>query len=77
MTPEHLAKTHLAEDRKMIGFMVGDVLYGIDIMRIREIINPIAVVDMPSSPSYVIGVADHRETVVPIIDIDQGHGFGL
>ncbi|MCP4680332.1 MAG: hypothetical protein GY854_33555, partial [Deltaproteobacteria bacterium] len=56
-------------ERKMIGFIVDHVRYGIDIMQVREIVNPSEVIQVPASPSHVMGVADHRETVIPIIDL--------
>lgn len=57
------------EEYKMVGLLVDRVRYGVNIMKIREIINPGEYVQMPALPPYVIGVADHREAVIPIIDL--------
>ena len=54
---------------KLVGFTVNNIYYAIDIMCVREVINPIALMAVPSLPSYVKGVADHRDEVVPIIDL--------
>jgi purine-binding chemotaxis protein CheW len=59
----------LEPERKLVGFFVGAVHYGVDIMSVREILKPSGLVPVHSAPAYVAGVADHRESVVPIIDM--------
>ncbi len=63
-----------SKERKLIGFYVEDVHYAIDIMSIREIINPVGLVPIPTAPHYVIGVADHRDAVVPVINLRRRFG---
>ena len=63
------------ETYKLVGFTVQNIFYGIDIMRVREVINPIDLVSVPSLPAYVKGVADHRAEVVPIIDLRARFGI--
>ena len=53
--------------RSLVGFVVGDVHYAIDIARVREIVNPLAITELPHTPPEVVGVADHRGDVVPVI----------
>ena len=55
--------------KDLVGFQIGDVAYAVDIHRVREILNPLPTVELPQAPSAVIGVADHRGAVVPIIDL--------
>jgi purine-binding chemotaxis protein CheW len=62
-------------ERKLVGFLVDDVRYGIDIMRVREIVNPSRLVQVPYMPPYVVGVADHREAVVPVVDLRVRFGL--
>ncbi len=61
--------------KNLVGFLVGDVRYAVDILRVREIINPLPIVDLPHAPESVIGVADHRGDVVPILDLRQRFGL--
>ncbi len=75
MTLDYLSGGSDEEDQKLLGFLLGDVLYGIDIMQVREIVNPGELINIPHVPSFVIGVAYHRNAVVPIIDL--GNRFGL
>lgn len=63
------------ETYKIVGFTVKGIHYGIDIMRVREVINPIPLMAVPSLPPYVKGVADHREEVVPVIDLRARFGI--
>lgn len=56
-------------ERKIIVFTVDKIICGIDIMGVREIVNPTSYSVLPNSPDYVIGVSDHREEVVPIINM--------
>jgi purine-binding chemotaxis protein CheW len=56
-------------EKSLVGFMVGTVTYAVPIGCVREIINPVGVTRLPHAPTVVVGVADHRGEVVPIIDL--------
>jgi purine-binding chemotaxis protein CheW len=62
-------------DKNLVGFLIGDVHYAVDIRRVKEIIRPLAVVALPHPPPAVIGVADHRGEVVPILDVRTRFGL--
>lgn len=53
--------------RSLLGFVVGSVHYAIEIGRVKEIVNPLPVTPLPHTPSEVLGVADHRGYVIPVI----------
>jgi purine-binding chemotaxis protein CheW len=55
--------------RNLVGFSVGDVRYALPIATIREIVNPLMVVDLPDAPREVRGVANYRGAVVPVVDL--------
>jgi purine-binding chemotaxis protein CheW len=55
--------------KNLVGFEVGGILYAIDIRRVREIVRPLPVLELPQLPAAVIGVVDHRGDVVPVIDL--------
>lgn len=59
----------------LIGFLVGDVHYGLDINRVREIIKPLPTLAFPHAPPSVVGVADHRGAVVPVVDMRRRFGL--
>lgn len=61
--------------KNLVGFLVGEVRYAVDILKVREIINPLQIVTLPQSPPSVLGVADHRGEVVPIVDLRKRFGL--
>jgi purine-binding chemotaxis protein CheW len=56
-------------EKSLVGFTVGPVTYAVAIGCVREIINPVHVTRLPHAPAVIVGVADHRGEVVPIIDL--------
>lgn len=61
--------------KNLVGFCVGDVRYAVEILRVREIINPLPIVALPHAPPSVLGVADHRGLVVPVLDLRRRFGL--
>ena len=61
--------------KNLVGFQVGDVRYAVDILRVREIITPLPLVELPHAPPSVLGVADHRGEVVPVLDLRRRFGL--
>lgn len=57
------------EQLRLCTFAVGDKLFAIDIMRIREIVRPMPVTLVPKSPFGMIGVVDLRGAVLPVFDL--------
>lgn len=64
------------ETLKLAGFYVGGGLYGIDIMRIKEVIqaSPYPVRAVPHAPDIVEGVIQLRGVVIPVIDLRKRFG---
>jgi purine-binding chemotaxis protein CheW len=65
------------EQRKLVGCFVGNARYGIDIMQVSEIVNPSDCIRVPKLPDHVIGMADHRGSVMPIIDLRIRFGLEI
>jgi purine-binding chemotaxis protein CheW len=61
--------------KNLVGFVVGEVDYAIAIARVREISNPLGLVALPHAPRSVIGVADYRGEVVPVVDLRRRFGL--
>lgn len=57
------------EELRLATFAVGDDLYAIDIMRIREIVRPLPVTPVPKAPAGMVGVIDLRGQVLPLFDL--------
>ena len=50
-------------------FRLGDDLYAMDIMRIREIIRPQKLAVLPKAPAFMEGALNLRGTVIPVVDL--------
>lgn len=54
---------------EIIMFEVGEGIYGINVLKVREIINPLPITYIPNSPDNVEGVIRLREEVLPVINL--------
>jgi purine-binding chemotaxis protein CheW len=54
---------------QFVSFAVGDGEYALDIMRIKEIINPVRVTRVPRAPAFIEGVVELRGAILPIVDM--------
>jgi purine-binding chemotaxis protein CheW len=61
--------------KDFVGFVVGEVEYAIAIARVKEIANPLEIVNLPHAPPAVVGVADYRGDVLPVIDLRLRFGL--
>jgi len=61
--------------KSLVGFAVGDVAYAVPIADVREIVNPLLLTELPHAPSSVVGVADHRGDVIPVVDLRVRFGL--
>ena len=71
----HLHRQRHDPTKSLVGFVVGDVHYAVPIACVREICNPMTLVAMPRAPAAVIGVADYRGDVVPVVDVRARFGL--
>jgi purine-binding chemotaxis protein CheW len=69
------AHRHRHDSKSLVGFVVGDVHYAAPIANVGEITNPLPIVALPHAPEAVIGVADYRGDVVPVVDLRVRFGL--
>ncbi len=62
-------RASLAEAVQVVAFSVGEGEYAVDIMRVKEIINPVPVTRVPKAPPFIEGVVELRGAILPIIDM--------
>ncbi len=60
---------------QMISFMVGEEEYGLDILRVKEVIRIREITRLPKAPSFVKGIINLRGDVIPIIDLRDKFGL--
>ena len=63
------------ELRQLISFSVGDEEYGLDLLRVKEVIRVRQVTWLPKAPSFVRGIINLRGDVIPIIDLRDKFGL--
>ena len=56
-------------------FRLGDEIYGIDVMRIREVLRHTEITPVPGAPEYVLGIINLRGNVVTVIDTRKRFGL--
>ena len=54
---------------KYLSFVLGDEIYGVDIMKVQEINGITRATRVPRTPEYVRGVINLRGKVIPVIDL--------
>ncbi len=50
-------------------FQVGDQMYALDILRIKEVIRPQKLTPVPKAPAFIEGVINLRGVVIPVVDL--------
>ncbi|MHC4563130.1 MAG: chemotaxis protein CheW [Planctomycetota bacterium] len=60
---------------KYLTFALADEEYGLEILKVREIISMCDVTAIPKTPEYVKGVINLRGKVIPIIDLRLKFGL--
>ena len=53
---------------QLVTFSIGEEEFGVDILKVQEIIRMVPITAMPNAPDYVEGVINLRGKVIPIID---------
>lgn len=56
---------------QLVTFQLGEELYGIDIMDVKEIVRVQEIRPIPNAPAYVEGLFKLREHIIPIINLHK------
>jgi purine-binding chemotaxis protein CheW len=68
-------KTLQDKEGKYLTFALGSEEYGLEILKVREIIGYMEITAVPQTPSYVKGVINLRGQVIPVIDLRTKFGM--
>ena len=60
---------------KYLTFYLGEVAYGLEILRVKELIGVQKITALPQAPAYVKGVINLRDTVIPIVELRGRFGM--
>ncbi len=54
---------------QVVGFILQDELFGLDILDVEEIIKPVDFTHVPNTKKFVLGVVNLRGKIIPIVDL--------
>lgn len=72
------AMEHAAQDGDMlqlVSFEIKGEEFGVDILKVQEIIRPIEITRVPNAPDFVEGVVNLRGRVLPVVDLRSRFGL--
>ena len=74
---ESMALQFSDKEGKYLTFALGNEEYGLEILKVREIIGYMDVTQVPHTPHYVKGVINLRGQVIPVIDLRAKFGMEI
>ena len=60
---------------QLVTFSIGEEEFGVDILKVQEIIRTMEITKVPKAPEFVEGVINLRGKVIPIIDLRKRFGI--
>ena len=72
---EQASKALLEKEGKYLTFALGPEEYGLEILKVREIIGYMEITAVPQTPGHVKGVINLRGQVIPVIDLRSKFGM--
>ena len=72
------AGSAVAKDRagKYLTFRLDNEEYGLEILKVREIIGLMDITSVPKTPDYVRGIINLRGSVIPVLDLKKKFDMG-
>lgn len=74
-TREAKTETLCSKEGKYLTFALANEEYGLEILKVREIIGYVDVTAVPQTPYYVRGVINLRGQVIPVLDLRAKFGM--
>jgi purine-binding chemotaxis protein CheW len=69
-------KEEIAEKAgKYLAFVLGVEMYGLEILKVQEIIGLINITKVPRTPDFIRGVINLRGKVIPVMDLREKFGL--
>jgi purine-binding chemotaxis protein CheW len=72
---QEVGKALLDREGKYLTFALSNEQYGLEILKVREIIGYMEITAVPQTPAYVKGVINLRGQVIPVIDLRAKFGM--
>ena len=75
MSQTHLHSSDDSSLIQLVTFKIADEEFGVDILKVQEIIRMMPITKVPNAPSFVEGVINLRGKVIPVIDMRKRFGL--
>src|SRR6185369_2957197 len=60
---------------QLVSFTLSDEEYGVEVLKVREIIRMAGITQMPKAPHYLEGIINLRGKVIPVISVRKRFGM--
>ena len=64
-----MSVSEITEARQYLTFKLGNENFGIDVAKVREVLDFTTITEIPRTPDFMSGVINLRGTVVPVVDL--------
>ena len=61
--------TEALATKQLVGFFIGEEMFGVDILSVQEIIRDTLITPIPDAPDFLEGVINLRGNIIPVIDL--------
>jgi purine-binding chemotaxis protein CheW len=61
--------SEITETRQYLTFKLGNEIFGIDVAKVREVLDFTTITEIPRTPDFMSGVINLRGSVVPVVDL--------
>lgn len=66
---------YFSSSMQIVCFKIGEEEYGVEILKVQEILKLPKITALPKSADYILGIIDLRGKVIPIIDLSTKFGM--
>lgn len=66
---QSLSDSDSSKEGKYLTFVLAEEEYGLEILKVREIISVMEITEVPQMPSFIKGVINLRGKVIPVMDL--------
>lgn len=73
---EHGSAAVAAEAEKYLTFRLGSEEYGVEILKVKEIIGLLPITAVPRTAEFIRGVVNLRGKIIPVLDLRTKFGMG-
>jgi len=70
-----MTKTDITEINQYLTFKLGDEIFALDVVQVREVLDLSTITKVPGAPEFMRGVINVRGNVVPVMDLRLKFGL--